>query len=325
MKKILIFSDGEKIGDGLIKLPFLQEIFLHFKNSKITWLAYGTTVYSTTMNKIASRYLNEVICNSDLNVFPWQKISNSYDFQNKFYDIIIDTQKTVYKTIALKRIKSKIFVSSTASWLFSDLKPKNNYNKNKYYLENLFDMLSLITNKKVNHINNYLFPQKLETDLKNIFKNQKPCIGVAPGAGEKDRKWKIENFLKVSKYFMNKGYSIAFFVGPNDLYEKYIILKTFPNAFFPEDLIKNHLGLEVVMCSTKHLICSLSNDTGTGHMLSTNFCPLLKLFSKNDPVKFTPKSGIIKTINSQEYDSNDINSIPVKEVVKSIEDLILTK
>ena len=36
MKKILIFSDGEKIGDGLIKLPFLQEIFLHFKNSKIT-------------------------------------------------------------------------------------------------------------------------------------------------------------------------------------------------------------------------------------------------------------------------------------------------
>ena len=74
MKKILIFSDGEKIGDGLIKLPFLQEIFLNFKNSKITWLAYGTTVYSTTMNKIASRYLNEVICNSDLNVFPWEEI-----------------------------------------------------------------------------------------------------------------------------------------------------------------------------------------------------------------------------------------------------------
>ena len=123
MKKILIFSNGEKIGDGLIKLPFLQEIFFQFKNSNITWLAYGTTVYSTILKEISSRYLSEVIYNSELKLFPWQKISNSYDFNNKFYDIIIDTQKTVYKTIALKRIKSDIFVSSAASWLFSDLKP----------------------------------------------------------------------------------------------------------------------------------------------------------------------------------------------------------
>ena len=108
MKKILIFSNGEKMGDGLIKLPFIQEIFLQFQNSKITWLAYGTTVYSTVLQEISLRYLSEIIYNAKLNLFPWQKISNIYDFQDKYYDIVIDTQKTVYKTIALKRIKSKI-------------------------------------------------------------------------------------------------------------------------------------------------------------------------------------------------------------------------
>ena len=322
MKKILVFSNGEKIGDGLIKLPFLQEIFLHFKNCKITWLTYGTTVYSTTLKEISSRYLGEVIYNSELNPFPWKKISYTYNFHDKYYDIIIDTQKTVYKTIALKRIKSKIFISSTASWLFSDLKPKKKYKEKKYYLENLFDMLGLIINQRINYINNYSFPIILEDELKKIFKNKKPCIGIAPGAGEKNKKWKIENFLEVAKYFIKKNYDIVFFIGPEDYYEKKIILKIFPEAFFPEDLIKDFSGPEIVMASTKFLICSLSNDSGVSHMLSTNYCSLLKLFGQRNPEKFTPRSSIIKTISSKEYGSNDINSIPVKYVIETIEKLI---
>ena len=42
--------------------------------------------------------------------------------ESEHYDIIIDTQKTFLKTLSLKRIKSKIFISATASWLLSDLK-----------------------------------------------------------------------------------------------------------------------------------------------------------------------------------------------------------
>ena len=106
MKKILIFSNGEKIGDGLIKLPFIREIYSQFEHSHITWLVYGTTVYATTLKNISSKYVNEVIDNSKLNLFPWNNISNNYDFSSKSYDIIIDTQKTVYKTLALRRIKS---------------------------------------------------------------------------------------------------------------------------------------------------------------------------------------------------------------------------
>jgi len=324
MKKILIFSNGEKMGDGLIKLPFIHEIFFQFTNYNLTWVAYGTTVYSTTLKKMSSKYIYNVMDNAELQILPWKKISQKYDFEKEYYDIIIDTQKTVYKTIALKRIKSKIFISSAASWLFSDLKPKKKLKSKKYYLDSLFDMLGLLTNKKINSNRNYSFSKDLEENIERIFINKKPCIGIAPGAGEKDRQWKIENFIKVSNYFTNKGYKIAFFLGPGDVREKNIILRTFPKAFFPEDLIKNYLGPEIVMCSTKHLTCSLSNDTGTGHMLSTNLCPQLKLFCKYDPVKFTPKSRIIKIISSQEFNSKNINSIPVKEVIEKIEDLILS-
>ena len=322
MKEILIFTNGEKIGDGIIKLPFIQEVFRHFQNSKITWLAYGTTVYSTSLKEISSKYLNEVIYDSKLNFFPWQKISNIYDFNDKIYDIIIDTQKTVYKTLSLKRIKSKIFVSATASWLFSDLKPKELKNERKYYLENLFDLLKLISKKEIIYTYHYSFSKKLESKLKILFKNKKPCIGIAPGAGEKNRKWSIDNFLKVAKYFIERGFDIAFFVGPDDLYEKETILNSFSNAFFPEDLVKNFSGFEIVMASTKFLKCSLANDSGVGHMLSTNLCPHLKLFSHHDPIKFTPRKSMIKSISSMEYGSIDIDTIPVSKVIKSIEKLI---
>lgn len=322
MKKILIFSNGEKIGDGIIKLPFIQEVFSQFNNAEITWLAYGTTVYSSILREISSKYLSEVIYNSKLNILPWKEISTTYSFQYKYYDIIIDTQKTVYKTISLKRIKSKIFISATASWFFSDIKPSSNYKENKYYLDNLFYMLSLILKKKITRINKYYFSEKLQNNLKKIFYKKNLCIGIAPGAGEKNKKWKIENFIEVAKFFIKKNYDIAFFVGPDDFYEKKIILKFFPNAFFPESLIKNFSGPEIIMASTKFLVCSLSNDSGVSHMLSTNLCPLVKLFGPRDPEKFTPKSSKIKIISSREYDSKNINIIPVEQVIKTINELI---
>ena len=37
-KSILVFSNGEKIGDGLIKLPLLHEIRRRFPNYKIFWM-----------------------------------------------------------------------------------------------------------------------------------------------------------------------------------------------------------------------------------------------------------------------------------------------
>ena len=63
-------------------------------------------------------------------------------------------------------------------------------------------MLKLVTNKKINFTRNYSFSNDLEENIEKIFINKKPCIGIAPGAGEKNRQWKIENFIKL---FINKG------------------------------------------------------------------------------------------------------------------------
>ena len=58
MKSILVFSNGEKIGDGIIKLPLLNEIKRRLPNHKLYWMTdHGNTVYTTTLKGIANKFI----------------------------------------------------------------------------------------------------------------------------------------------------------------------------------------------------------------------------------------------------------------------------
>ena len=125
-KKILVFSNGEKIGDGIIKLQLLHEINTRLPDYKLYWLTNkGKTVYSSTLKFIASNYIDEILDQADLSPLFWNKISKRYKLEKEFFDYILDTQKSVIRTLALKRIKHKNFISGSANGLFSTKKIKD--------------------------------------------------------------------------------------------------------------------------------------------------------------------------------------------------------
>ena len=96
-----------------------------------------------------------------------------------------------------------------------------------------------------------------------------------------------------------------------------------PTALFTEEKILDFSGPEIVMGCTAFLSCSLSNDSGVSHMLSTNNCPLVKLFGPKDSKKFTLPSPMIHTINAYNYGSKDINAIPINNVIDAIKKNLL--
>ena len=121
-KNILVFSNGEKIGDGLIKLPLLNEIKRRLPDRQLIWMTNkGTTVYNNQLKNIADKYIDQIIEKANLKPFFWQKISNSYNLEDLSFDYILDTQKAILRTIALKRIKSSIFdypiISTNSSYV----------------------------------------------------------------------------------------------------------------------------------------------------------------------------------------------------------------
>ena len=323
-KKILVFSNGEKIGDGLIKLPLLNEIKRRLPEYKIVWMTNkGRTVYNNQLKNIASKYIDQIIEKANLNPFFWQKISNIYNLRDLSFDYIFDTQKAVLRTFALKRIKCSVFISASASGFFSDKKIQIKSKKiRKYYLEDLFDLLNLIKEDKVDRSFKIPIPHKLENSLIKIFDNNKSYIGIAPGAGEKNKIWPLENFIKVANYFEKKSYKLVFFLGPQEKLLKVKLMNIFPEAILPEEKIVEFTGPEVVMATTKFLSCALTNDSGVSHMLSTNYCPIIKLFGPKDSDKFTLASKSIHTISSKEYGSNNIEEIQTETVINKMNNLL---
>jgi len=323
-KNFLVFSNGEKIGDAIIKLPLIYEIKKRFPDYRLIWLTNKEeTAYNKQLKNLASLYIDEIIEKVDLNPFFWQKISNTYNFENKSYEYIFDTQKTIYRTLALRRIRCKKFISAAGNGFFSSYKiNKNPHNFRKYYLEDLFDLLNIIKFRKTDQRFRIPIPNILEKQLSNIFNNKNKYIGIAPGAGEKDRIWPLRKFIEVGKYFEKKNYQIVFYLGPNEVKIKNQLVNLFPNSIIPEDKIKKYSNIEIVISSTKFLSCAIANDSGIGHMLSSGYCPLIKLFGHKDSNKFTPINDKIITLNSKEYGGNDISLIPLDSVIENINKMI---
>ena len=318
-KKILVFSNAEKIGDGIIKLPLLYEIKKRLPNYDLVWVTNsGSTVYNKELKNLASQYIDHIIEKVDLNPFFWKKISPTYNFENEYYEYIFDTQKAVYRTLALKRIKCDQFISSTANFLFSSKKFESKQKVNKYYLDGLLNLLDLIKCDRVN--SNFKIGSQItqEKKLKKIFSFNKKYIGIAPGAGEKNKIWPLEKFIKVGKYFIEKNYKIVLYLGPEEIRIKDKLIKEFPKAIFAEDIIQGYSNIEIVIGSTKFLTCALANDSGISHMLSTKHCPLIKLFGPKDSFKFTPINTYIKTISSTEFNSKNVSMIPIERVIGEI-------
>ena len=135
MKKILVFSNGEKVGDGIIKLQLLHEIKKRLPDYKLYWITdKGKTVYSSILNNIASKYIDVFYEQANISPYFFFKISKKFNFDNEFFDYILDTQKSVLRTIAIKRINHSSFISGTAGGFFSSKKIKHIKKNKKYYL-----------------------------------------------------------------------------------------------------------------------------------------------------------------------------------------------
>ena len=66
----------------------------------------------------------------------------------------------------------------------------------------------------------------------------------------------------------------------------------------------------------------MTNDSGAGHMLSTNHCPLIKLFGYQNIHKFTPSTNKITAVSAKEFGSTNMSAISTDYIIKKIEECV---
>ena len=91
-KTVMVYSMGEVIGDGVIKLPFVAAVREAYPHATITWCAgKGSTVYATTLKPAVAGLIDEVLTTRPTGA----KLSDHLTlkpFGGRRFDLVIDMQ-----------------------------------------------------------------------------------------------------------------------------------------------------------------------------------------------------------------------------------------
>lgn len=322
-KKILVYVGLDLLGDALIKIPFLQHLKKIFPQAKITWFAgKGKSAMKQDLHEIISPYIDKVIDNGDfgskvIELFKKPKICGNFD-------IIFDTQKRFLTTLILKKIKTKVFISPSCDYFFSDL--KFNLINEKNLAKELIGLSLLFNENKKLEIQSIKLPDKYNRLTTDFLKNSKKKVAICPGASNTWKRWPIENFINISQYLSSLNYLPVFFLGPNERNFHDLLKKSVPNAFFPLQNKKiTKLNPLHTISFARHCSFGISNDTGCGHLLATANIDMITLFGPTNYIKFAPylinkKNIIISAANFSK--ENKIDNIPIQSVHNAIKELI---
>ena len=319
--KILIYSFNDKIGDGLQKITFIQELKKKYPDSLITYSTTRTSSLKNILNPLIKGMIDEFIEFNEIESSFINLFKEKRKFHKKKYDLIIDLQKVVLRTLNLKKISHIKFFSTSANFLFSDFKNYKNFEFKNIYIERFyFNILSLITNEDYEEIPNIHIKKDLLIDT--IIKTDiNQNIAIAPGAGDILRQWSFKKYLEVAKKLRSEGFNVYFFLGPDE--RKYLDICLKNNFPCPEwkdnEMITDDINFTFNLA--RKMKCLLCNDGGTAWMFEFAGIKTLKIFGITDEKKFA-RPGFSKTIKIQDYGFTEIKKFPLECYTKILKDFL---
>ena len=308
---ILVYSFNDRIGDGLQKITFLQKLKDIYPNSLIYYTTSQTTTLKDKLNPLVKDIIHNFIEHNNIESSIFSLFKKSDKFPKIKFDLIIDLQKVVLRTMSLKKIPHHKFFSATANFLFSDFKNNKNLEFKNIYIEQFyFNILSIIKNELIKKIPNINVP--INNTIPEIISHKSKNIAIAPGAGNAIRQWKFDNYLQIAKKLRSQNYNIYFFLGPN---EKPFLDICLNNKFIcPEwengEIISTDISF--TMNLAKKMSCLLCNDGGTAWMFEFAGVKTLKLFGVTNERKFS-RPGFSQAIQIKDFGYKELNDFPISK------------
>ena len=324
---VLVYVGFDRIGDSLLKLPFVRGLRQAFPDAHITWLAgLDTSVYAGVMAEIADGLIDEIIENGGIGLSPGELLKglSSGPLAGRRFDLIIDTQRIFWTSLSLWRVPHETLISSAARFVLSSLKPDKGYKFPKTMQRQILDLLELASGL------NFPSPETLDIDLKpeyqdaaaRLLPDGPDYVGFAPGSGGPPKCWPLENFIELANRVAGQGRVPVFFLGPKE--EDWLdqIKANVPQALFPlqNELAASRSGPSplLTIAMTKRLRAAVSNDSGTGHMFAVGGAPVVILYGVTRPDKFQPMTDRLTIVRAQEFGGSEMRLIPVDSVEQAL-------
>ncbi|NQU60116.1 MAG: glycosyltransferase family 9 protein [Rhodospirillales bacterium] len=325
---VLVYVGFDRIGDGLLKLPFVRGLRQAFPDARITWAAgREDSVYAGVLADPAKGLIDEVVEYARIGESPaelFRPLSQG-PLGGRRFDLIIDTQRIFWTSLSLKRVPHKTFISPAARFLLSSRKPKSGYKFPKTMQRQMLDLLELASGQS------FPTPDRLVLDLdqslldaaRDFLPDGNVYIGFGPGSGGPPKCWPLENFIELASTEATQGRMPVFFLGPKEEDWHGQIRSAVPQALFPlqDQKLRDAFGYSPLLsiALAERLACAVSNDSGTGHMFAVGGVPVVILYGVTAPKKFAPMTDKLTIIRAQDFGGPEMRHIPVEAVSEAIE------
>ncbi len=323
-KSVLVYVGLDRVGDGLLKLPFVRGLRRTFPEARLTWLAgKETSVYAGVMAGVVDGLLDEVIEFGNIGLRPSELLHRP--LAGRGFDLVIDTQRIFWVSLSLYRVPHKTFISPAANFLLSSRKPPPGYRRPKSMQRQMLDLLELAGGQPVpGRIRPDLNPDPVaEKDAARLLPPGPAYVGIAPGSGGRPKCWPLDRFISIAKEQAALGRRPVFILGPQETDWLDPLGNAVPEALFPlqekEVAEKHAFSPQLTIALSKRFAACLANDSGVGHMFALGGRPLVSLFGPTAPEKFMPMTNELTLIRASDFGSRDMDAIPVEAVSAALE------
>jgi ADP-heptose:LPS heptosyltransferase len=322
---LLVYTDGEVIGDGMNKLPLVHGLRAAWPEARITWATGGRTVYRGPLAPLVAGALDEVLEGVEAEVCLPRALFRA-PLAGRRWDVLIDTQTRLRRSLAVRGIRHGLYLGRAASWRLSARRPPRAATAGgpRSVIEEL-RLLFALAGRPVNLSPlPPLAPEWLAT-AQELLPDGPRHVGLVPGAGGREKCWPLEYWLALGRLLAERGEVPVCFPGPDEADIARVLREQLPAARLPEQELLERGGTlrgpRLVMALATRLACAVANDCGGGHMLAAGGVPLLTLFTdRRRAAKFAPHAPVHDALCADDFGGR-MQDIPLQAVLCALDAL----
>jgi len=328
IQTILVHGKDQRVGDAYLQVPFFRSLRSRFPKARITLvISEGGSAYAHSMAPVAAGYLDEVIedaklCMEKAQAYAWERPLNGRRF-----DLVIDMQKTWWKTLAVRRIRHSVFISASKHFLFSSRWPRS-FKKPERLIDQFMMLLDAVKQPpQIEPPPTVWFTAEQAARAERLLPTGKTYVALVPGAGDRSKCWPLDRFVDLAKRQAANGRTPVFILGPEEAEWLAPLRAAVPEAIMPgwsEPAALDPAVAQPMQISAlgAQLDVAVSNDCGTAHMLAAGGVKLVSLFGFTNGAKYQPAAPIFRRLEAKSYGTRDVASIPLADVEAAVESLL---
>ena len=281
------------IGENVIKLPLLLALSTGFPSAKISWVpgTGGAFYLQNELAPLVDGRISEFITDLDIPVDPRSALRARHPILKRQFDLIIDTQRYLGRTLFLRRIPHDRFISGTWRYFFSNARPPRGVSRRPPRLtDKLLGLAAAAAEHEIPVPNPIPIPPSLRRRAAELLPPGPTYVAFSPGAGVKHtgKCWPLDRFIALAQQQVERGRVPVFFIGPDERDWCEPLGRAVPQALFPEHQSDDAAPIAdrgpcLVVALAERVSAAVANCSGAGHLLAAGGAPMVSLYGPTRP------------------------------------------